>query len=185
MTETLLGTMNNTPYITNTSYGQYQSCKGIPDYNGILDSISGYFIAKGSEVSAKALIYNSSLELIGTSDEDNSSHTTEWVTFPFTTKPSITAGQIYYIGVIWESNGPEFRGNPDDESNNIGGSYRKNMTYSSPDSNIGSWTYSYTTSTKCVYGTYTITTGTSTKKLTFGDGKLETSGTGVLRFSNE
>lgn len=48
----------------------------------------------------KFLVYNSSQELIATSNEISNPGDTDWTEFTFTSGPTITNGQTYYIGVI-------------------------------------------------------------------------------------
>jgi len=100
----------------------------------------------------KVLIYNSSLVLLGTSEERTDGGT-GWIQFNFTTPVDVEMGEYYYIGVFTDTGvyvyDMEVAGIIDGYG---GGKYNEGMTYPTPESPIGGWDSSDTSSSCGIYG---------------------------------
>ena len=76
-----------------------------PTYNGVATSITAYIGCSSSAKNMEAAIYNNSNDsLVAQTNQQSVSTGTGWVTFTFSSGPSLIAGNTYIL-VVWSASG--------------------------------------------------------------------------------
>jgi len=162
-------------WITNSD--DIDAVKGKPATSGTLDSIYAYVDGCGASEKFIGVIYDADLNYIGETDESTGSN--GWVEMEFSTKPSITANTIYYIGFSVDSNDSIniSRSNDDEADDNGGFYYVANYGYPTfPD--LLEWSYSSTDYCFNLYGSYTEGGGAASETTSPGDIHMATTSSG-------
>ncbi len=142
--------------------GRYIACLGRPASAGTVDSITIYISDWGAGEKITCYLYNSSLNLIGTTEERTTGGGTGWYIFNFSApKPSVVASGDYFIGAISDSTVTIGYENTALDGGN-GGYRRENFVYGSPPNPIIAWDATNDAVSVSCYGTYTVSVAEAT-----------------------